>query len=79
VRVDVPLSKITVPAPVLCPRVWLTGAATQSKQTPTVDYTKNPVWGKDNKFGFAVHSAAHQQMILALFDSDVGGDDQIGR
>ena len=59
--------------------MWLTGAANQTKQTPTVDYTKDPVWRNDNSFGFAVHSVEHQQMILALFDSDVGGDDQIGR
>jgi hypothetical protein len=60
--------------------LWLSGAAALSKQTPVMDYTRDPVWTKDNAFGFPVHSVGHQTLVVTLFDSDYGNaDDEIGR
>lgn len=66
-------------APTACRRLWLSGAKKHTKQTEVVDYTKNPKWTKDTHHGFVVHVPDHQKLVLSLYDSDYGGDDEIGR
>eukprot|EP00877_Chromochloris_zofingiensis_P010136 jgi/Chrzof1/5376/Cz16g00170.t1 len=60
-------------------KLWLSGAKKHTKQTEVVDYTKNPKWTKDTHHGFVVHVPDHQKLVLSLYDSDYGGDDEIGR
>lgn len=59
-------------------QLWLTGANKLTKKTEVAEAGRNPVW-KKGEFAFPVHMPETQRLVVTLWDSDVGADDEIGR